>query len=211
MSQYYMLLKNGMVDFDKLLIDKYSLIGLDETEAIFLIKLKKIFDNNTKISETIIIKELVNTMAINEKQIIELLVKLINSQYISLKIVDNKETYSLDDTYKRLSSLLDEDSYNEEKKEKESELKKTVAFIEKECEKLISSTELEVIKHWIDVDKFTFSQIKEATLECLKLKKKSIKNIDMMLSKFKKDSQVKKTQTKENLQDLFNSVYGKIK
>lgn len=211
MSQYYMLLKNGMVDFDKLLIDKYSFIGLDEVEAMFLIKIKKIFDSNTKISETLIINELVNVMSIDEKQIIELLVKLINSQFISLKIVDNKETYSLDDTYKRLASLLDEDNFTEEKEQKETELKKAVSFIEKECEKLISSTELEVIKHWIDVDKYTFSQIKEATLECLKLKKKSIKNIDMMLNKFKKTEEVKKSQTKENLQDLFNSVYGKLK
>lgn len=211
MSQYYMLLKNGMVDFDKLLIEKYSFIGLDEVEAMFLIKIKKIFDSNTKISETLIINELVNVMSIDEKQIIELLVKLINSQFISLKIVDNKETYSLDDTYKRLASLLDEDNFTEEKEQKETELKKAVSFIEKECEKLISSTELEVIKHWIDVDKYTFSQIKEATLECLKLKKKSIKNIDMMLNKFKKTEEVKKSQTKENLQDLFNSVYGKLK
>lgn len=211
MSQYYMLLKNGMVDFDKLLIEKYSFIGLDEVEAMFLIKIKKIFDSNTKISETLIINELVNVMSIDEKQIIELLVKLINSQFISLKIVDNKETYSLDDTYKRLASLLDEDNFTEEKEQKETELKKAVSFIEKECEKLISPTELEVIKHWIDVDKYTFSQIKEATLECLKLKKKSIKNIDMMLNKFKKTEEVKKSQTKENLQDLFNSVYGKLK
>ena len=39
MSQYYMLLKNGMVDFDKLLIEKYSFIGLDEVEqGVFKLK-----------------------------------------------------------------------------------------------------------------------------------------------------------------------------
>ena len=43
MSQYYILLKNGMLDFEKLIIDKYSFIGLDEVEAVFLIKLKRIF------------------------------------------------------------------------------------------------------------------------------------------------------------------------
>ena len=41
-----------------------------------------------------------NVMSIDEKQIIELLVKLINSQFISLKIVDNKETYSLEEKVK---------------------------------------------------------------------------------------------------------------
>lgn len=211
MSQYYILLKNGMLDFEKLIIDKYSFIGLDEVEAVFLIKLKRIFDSNMKISETVIINSLKDSMSISEKQITELLIKLINSQYISLKIVDNKETYTLDDTYKRLASVIDDVSEKEEKEVKETVLKKTVLFIEKECEKIISGAELEVIKHWIDVDKFSFDQIKEATLECLKLKKKSIKNIDMMLSKFKKNSELKKSETKENLQDLFNSVYGQIK
>ena len=211
MSQYYMLLKNGMVDFEKLLIEKYSFIGLDEVETIFLIKLKKIFDSNAVISETVIVDELVKVMSINKTQIIELLIKLINGQFISLKIVNNKETYSLDDTYKRLASLLDEDNFLDELKQNESELKKTVSFIEKELEKLISPTELEVIKHWIDVDKYTFSQVKEATLECLKLKKKSIKNIDLMLSKFKNTVKPNNTQTKENLQEIFNSVYGKLK
>lgn len=211
MSQYYILLKNGMLDFEKLIIDKYSFIGLDEVEAVFLIKLKRIFDSNIKISETVIINSLKDSMSISEKQITELLIKLINSQYISLKIVDNKETYTLDDTYKRLASVIDDASEKEEKEVKETVLKKTVLFIEKECEKIISGAELEVIKHWIDVDKFSFDQIKEATLECLKLKKKSIKNIDMMLSKFKKNSELKKSETKENLQDLFNSVYGQIK
>lgn len=211
MSQYYILLKNGMLDFEKLIIDKYSFIGLDEVEAVFLIKLKRIFDSNIKISETVIINSLKDSMSISEKQITELLIKLINSQYISLKIVDNKETYTLDDTYKRLASVIDDVSEKEEKEVKETVLKKTVLFIEKECEKIISGAELEVIKHWIDVDKFSFDQIKEATLECLKLKKKSIKNIDMMLSKFKKNSELKKSETKENLQDLFNSVYGQIK
>ena len=211
MSQYYMLLKNGMVDFEKLLIEKYSFIGLDEVETIFLIKLKKIFDSNIVISETVIVDELVKVMSINKTKIIELLIKLINGQFISLKIVNNKETYSLDDTYKRLASLLDEDNFLDELKQNESELKKTVSFIEKELEKLISPTELEVIKHWIDVDKYTFSQIKEATLECLKLKKKSIKNIDLMLSKFKNTVKTSSVQTKENLQEIFNSVYGKLK
>ena len=186
MSQYYMLLKNGMVDFEKLLIEKYSFIGLDEVETIFLIKLKKIFDSNAVISETVIVDELVKVMSINKTQIIELLIKLINGQFISLKIVNNKETYSLDDTYKRLVSLLDEDNFLDELKQNESELKKTVSFIEKELEKLISPTELEVIKHWIDVDKYTFSQVKNTV-------------------------KPNNTQTKENLQEIFNSVYGKLK
>ena len=34
MSNYYMFLKNNLIDFEKLLIDKYSFLGLDEIEVI---------------------------------------------------------------------------------------------------------------------------------------------------------------------------------
>ena len=34
MSKYYIFLKNNIIDFEKLLIDKYSFLGLDEVEVI---------------------------------------------------------------------------------------------------------------------------------------------------------------------------------
>ena len=42
MSQYYTLLKNDIINFDQLLLDKYNVLGLDEVETIILIKLNKI-------------------------------------------------------------------------------------------------------------------------------------------------------------------------
>ena len=211
MSQYYMLLKNGLADFDKILIDKYSLIGLDEVDAILLIKLKKILETKKNVNEKKIITELSKTMSISNKVISEKIVSLINNQYIALAIVDNKETYTLDDTYKRLANIIDDESDDEEKEEKNSDIKRAVSFIEKECEKMITPLELEVIKHWVDVDKFTFAQIKEATLECLKLKRKSIKYIDILLNKDKVKENKSKQAPKGDMLDLFNTVYGRIK
>ena len=42
MSKYYMFLKNNLIDFEKLIIDKYSFLGLDEVEVIILVKLNKL-------------------------------------------------------------------------------------------------------------------------------------------------------------------------
>ena len=36
MTQYYMLLKNRLIDFEKLIIDKYSYLGLNEIDVIIL-------------------------------------------------------------------------------------------------------------------------------------------------------------------------------
>ena len=50
MSKYYMFLKNSFIDFEKLIIEKYSFLGLDEVELIILIKMNKSISLNEKFS-----------------------------------------------------------------------------------------------------------------------------------------------------------------
>ena len=50
MSKYYMFLKNNLIDFEKLIIDKYSFLGLDEVEVIILVKLHKLLSTGNKFS-----------------------------------------------------------------------------------------------------------------------------------------------------------------
>ena len=59
------------------------------------------------------------------------------------------------------------------------------------------------------IDHFPYDKIYEAVLECLKLKKNSVKYVSMLL--YKKEDSRKVDAPKEGLQNLFNNVYGKIK
>lgn len=209
MSQYYTLLKNGKIDFSEILLEKYALIGLDEVDCIILIKIKKILDDKKNASESYIISSLENGMSISSKIISEKVLALINANYITLSN-DNIGSFTLDDTFKRLSSLYDSEEEEMMKDESVSDLKKAASLIEKECEKLLTPTEIEVIKHWIEVDKYTFNDIKDATLESISHKKKSVKHIDLFLNKNKESKKEVTVNGNDELSELFTqAIYGK--
>lgn len=204
MSKYYMFLKNNLIDFEKLIIDKYSFLGLDEVEVIILVKLNKLLNSGNKFS----IDYFTKNMTITEDVIREKLVVLINNQFIDLKLVNKSEIYSLDDTFKRLAALLEKEEVEEENEELNTDCAKVVALLEKEFKKILSPLDLELVHKWIYEDKFSYSKIYNAILETLKLKKTSIQYVDVILNK---KENVNANSSKEGLQDLFNQVYGKIK
>ncbi|MBP5408264.1 MAG: DnaD domain protein [Bacilli bacterium] len=207
MSQYYSLLKNGKIDFSESLLEKYTLIGLDEIDCVLLIKVHKVLKDNNNANEVNIVNILSEEMSLNEKEISDKLVQLINSSYISID--EENQRFSLDGTYKRLASLYGSEQEQNDKDENINDLRKAAAFIEKECEHLLSPTELEVIKHWIEVDKFSLSEIKEATLDAISHKKKNVKYIDAFLNK-QKTKQENKQEYDNELSALFEAaVYGK--
>lgn len=204
MSKYYIFLKNNVINFEKIIIEKYSLLGLDEYEVIILIKLYNLLNSGNKFSIDYISK----TMTITEDVIRNKLVDLINNQFITLKLVNKNEIYSLDDTFKRLSDLLEKEEDADNKNSIDNDITKVVALLEKEFKKMLSPIELELVRKWIYEDKFTYDKVYNAILEALKLNKKSIQYIDAILNK--KDNTTKST-SNDGLQELFNQVYGKIK
>ena len=179
MSKYYMFLKNSFIDFEKLIIEKYSFLGLDEVELIILIKMNKSISLNEKFS----IDKLVKTMNANEDVIRNKIVDLINNQFITLQLKGNKEIYSLDDTYKRLAELLEKEDVTEAKEEEQSDIHKIILLLEKEFKKILSPLELELVHKWINDDKFSYDKIYNAVLETLKLKKKNVQYVDVILNK----------------------------
>jgi DNA replication protein len=161
-----MFLKNSFIDFEKLIIEKYSFLGLDEVELIILIKMNKSISLNEKFS----IDKLVKTMNANEDVVRNKIVDLINNQFITLQLKGNKEIYSLDDTYKRLAELLEKEDVVETKEENQSDIHKIILLLEKEFKKMLSPLELELVHKWINDDKFSYEKIYNAVLETLKLK-----------------------------------------
>ncbi len=204
MNQYYMLLKNHFIDFNSLIIEKYQKLDLSETEVIILIKLNNLLNQGKK---KLLAEELASSMSISVATISKKLVELVNKGFISLNVIDinSGEEFNLDETYKRLSYLLENDETNIKLLQKDNELQELVKFIESEFGKILKPIDLEVISHWINVDKFSVDKIKEAVYEVVRLKKINVKYVDVILNNKK---ELKPAPT-SNLQELFNNVYKK--
>jgi len=202
----YELLKNGLVDFVSLITDRYLEIGLDEIDTMIIIKLKKATDSGLIDS-----KALSSGMSLTETELGDRIVSLVKNQYIDLlENKDDKIICSFDLVYKRLASIVDKNSDNNENQEAETEIRKIATFLQHNLSKNISSTELEVVKHWIDVDKYAYKDIQDATLKCLQNKKASIKYIDAILRKSDKRSN-NSIKTDQDIDQLFRKMYGKLK
>lgn len=204
MSRYYTFLKENIIDFQKLLIDKYSFLGLDEVEVMILLKLDNVLKSENKVS----IENISKYMTVSEDIIREKLVNLINNQFITLELVDKCEVYSLDDTYSRLAELLEKEDDDTKTSETNTDIEKIVVLLEKEFKKMLSPLDLELVSKWFNDDKFEYSEIYNAILEALKHKKTSLRYVDAILNKKKTPA---KPKNNDGLQDLFNQVYGKIK
>lgn len=205
MSQYFMLIKNKFIEFDRLMIDKYHLLDLNEIDAIILIKLNNLLNQGKK---KLVVDELVPTMSISSNTISKRIVDLVKNGFITLSLsdIDSSEVFSLDETYKRLGNILegaDEANISESNKTLTREV---VGLLEQEFKKVITPIDLEIVSHWITEDKFEIEKIKDAIYQCVKIKKYNVKYVDVMLNK--KDLP-RKPKIEENLQELFNNVYRK--
>lgn len=206
MKSYYDLLKNNIIDFDKLMLEKYYLLGLSETDTIILIKLNNLLKHG---EQSLSLNSVVPFMSIDEKECSERIVKLVQSGFIALEMttVKSKETFNLDETYKKLSLILSGEDSAKENDEKKELLKQTISLLEKELKKILSPIEKEIVNKWFYEYQYDFSDIDEAILDALKYKNRGIQYIDRSL--FKKHT--KKEEVKENseIQDLFDQVYAK--
>lgn len=211
MSKNYNLIKSGVISFKNLLIDKYSFIGLNETEVITLIKLQNLLISPEKTSLEKLPEKMHETMQLGSKEISDCLAKLIESKYIDIEEFDGEVTYSLDLTYQRLANVLDSENEKEDEDRYASDFKKITNIIEKEFNKLVSPLELQLIKSWIYEDKYEFSLINESILDAVKRQRKNVKAVNEILRSKKQRAESKNKKQDTDLTNLFNNVYGKIK
>ncbi len=203
----YTLLKNNIIEFDRLLLEKYSALNLDETNTIILIKLNKFLRQGKR---SLSAEELSDTMKISKTEAAKRIVDLVNNGFIALELsnVDQKEVFSLDETYKRLSYLLEGVKQTNFENNVNEKIKETVQMLEREFKKILSPVELEMVSRWYMDYKYSDEKIEAAIIKTLGYKNRSISYADRLL-------RIKNEETKtdgnpaagDNIQELFNKVY----
>lgn len=210
----YNLIKNNLIQFDKLIIEQYYKLGIDEVDTIILIRLNDLLQRNIHELND---EEIADSMKINKNELGKRIVDLVKNGFITLELssVGSKEVFSLDETYKRLALILTGASDKKKDDSLKNKIKETVDLLEKELKKILSPLELEMVQRWYLEDKYSDDEISDATLKTLKYKNRGVSYIDRLLQATRRDQQQetkKVTSTSgENIQDLFNKFYARSK
>lgn len=207
MQRYFDLIKENIIEFDKLLIDKYYLLKLDEIDAVILIKLNNLLKQGEK---SLSLKSIVPFMSITKEECSKKVASLIERGFISLELasVKSKETFSLDETYKKLSIILFDEKKSKESDELKERLKNTIILLEKELQKIISPIEKEIISKWFYEYSYTQEEIDEVIRMALKRKNYGINYMDRELYRKNNKVSVSEEIDVSEIGDLFKKLYG---
>lgn len=210
----YNLIKNNLIQFDKLIIEQYYKLSIDEVDTIILIRLNDLLQKN--ISE-LNDEEIAASMKIDKNELGKRIVDLVKRGFVTLELssVNSKEVFSLDETYKRLALVLSNASEKVQDNYLKTKIKETTVLLEKELKKILSPLELEMIKRWYLENKYSDEEINEAILKALKYKNRGVSYIDRLLQTTRRDleEEVKKETNSggQNIQELFNKYYARSK
>jgi len=188
-----------------LLLEKYRALKLDEANTIILIKLNNLLKQGKRF---LVVEELVETMALSKEEVAKRIVQLVNDGFVALELseIDAKEQFNLDETYKRLSYLLEGVKQANQEKHVNDKIKALVKVLEKEFKKILSPIELEMVSKWHIEYQYTDAAIEEAIIKTLRYKNRSINYVDRLL-RLNHQEVKKEPSTTENIQELFNKVY----
>lgn len=204
----YTLLKNNIIEFEKLLIEKYSALNLDEIDTIILIKLNSLLKQGKRLLS---VDDISSTMKISNNECGKRIVDMVNNGFITLELssVDAKEIFSLDETYKRLAYLLENMKKNNKENNVNMKIKNTVKLLEDELKKILTPLELEMVSRWYIEYNYSDEKIEEAIMKALKYKNRGIPYIDRALRVCQSQEFDKAIGQTETIQDLFNRIYVK--
>lgn len=198
------LIKKNIVDFPELVLNNYYKLGLNETDAVIIIKLNYLLkDNRTYISP----KELSESLSISAQTTSKRLNSLIDRGFIKLELIKKKngkqtESFNLDLLIERIvKSDYEEKEVDIQEKNKTVE-GKLVKLFEEEFKKPLSVLDIQTITKWLNEDKYSFERIQDSLFEAIRSRKLSIKYVDGILLKDDKKQQPKKNRRTTNIKDL---------
>ncbi len=179
-SNFKSLIQKNIIDFSELVLNNYHKIGLDETDAVIVIKLNYLLNRNITFIHP---AKLSNMLSISSQTTTKRLNNLIDAGYITMELVKNTsgketESFNLDNVIERIMKADFEEKSQPLEENIESRL---VQLFETEFRKPLSVLDIQTITKWLNDDNYQFDDIKNALFEASKARKLSIKYVDAIL------------------------------
>lgn len=198
MNNYSKLINSHMISFKEALVKNFKKIDLNEIEAMVIILLYE----QKKINNTLSIESLLEQVTLSEYDLSSMIVNLVERGYIELVIEDNmEEHFFLTPTIDKLGEVLEQN--DKKTHSNDIELSKTINFIESVFQKQMTLNDLKNIDRWLE-EGFSFEEITNTVLECVRLKKTNVKYVDAVLISRKKHE--KATNVDPELQEVLQQI-----
>ena len=177
------LIQKNIVDFSELVLNNYYKIGLDETDAIIIIKLKYLLDRHITFIHP---KKLSNMLSIAPSTTQKRLQKLMDHGFIKMELIRNgngkeTESFNLDYVIERIVKAEYEEKIHESSDQNKNIESRLVSLFETEFRKPLSVLDIQTITKWLNEDQYSFDEIKNALFEASKARKLSIRYVDGIL------------------------------
>lgn len=206
MNRYYDLLKNNFLDFNRILLDKYHQLQLNELDVVILMKLNSYLIQG---AQSVSFDRLVSTMTATEEECSNHVIHMVNRGIITMELSkeSGKETYGLDELYRKLSFIIDGDDEKIDKQEQKQWIKTTINDLEREFKKILTPLEIQMVNKWYIDYHYQYEEVCEALLETLKIKNRGMNFMDRYLYKQQNKTQ-ETSECNGNIKEMFNKVYN---
>lgn len=183
------LIKRNIVDFTELVLNNYYKIGLDEVDAIIIIKLKYLLDRQITFIHP---KKLSNMLSISSQTTTKRLNNLMDKNYVKMELIKNgngkeTESFNLDYVIEQIVKADFEDKIHEASDQNKNIETRLVNLFETEFRKPLSVLDIQTITKWLNEDNYSFEEIKNALFEASKARKLSIRYVDRILLTVEED------------------------
>lgn len=192
------LIKRNIVDFTELVLNNYYKIGLDEVDAIIIIKLKYLLDRQITFIHP---KKLSDMLSISSQTTTKRLNNLMDKGYVKMELVKNgngkeTESFNLDYVIEQIIKADFEEKIHESSDQNKNIESRLVSLFETEFRKPLSVLDIQTITKWLNEDNYSFEEIKNALFEASKARKLTIRYVDkILLSQEEEIPQAKYNQT----------------
>lgn len=150
------------VPVNKILIDKYGALGIDERTLVVIIRLMDIHNDSNALPD---FKTLAKDSMMSEQDISKIIQNMIQNGLIEVETVKEQgkfiEHFNLDPLYKKLGKLIDVDSESEETADP-SRIRELFEYVELLYGRVISPNEFQRMNSWLDDSGHSPEAIKEA-------------------------------------------------
>lgn len=144
------MIEEGYINLHKLLLKEYTRLGLQEKEVVVLSQLVSLIE---KKKQTLSLKSIARMTHFSSNEVGEILEQLIVNQYISTGLEmkqdgKEREIFSLEPLYKKITELFLEDVKEEKEKQNDNEIRQVILTLEEVFRKSLKPYDLQMIQQW---------------------------------------------------------------